>query len=336
MRAAVLQKTGGIGNIEITEAPKPDLKVGYCLIRVLATALNHRDYWIVQGKYAKIQVPIILGSDICGIVEETADSSNKDLIKKTVVVNPSLNWGTVEAAQGSHYAILGMPEDGGLAEFVAVPVQHVFPKPDHLSIQQAAALPLAGLTAYRALFVRAKLTERDVVLITGIGGGVSSMALRMALTAGCKVFVTSGQDEKINRSQQEGALDGANYQSADWVAQLKKKSEQLGGISVVLDGAGGENIAGLIDLLKPGGRLVTYGATCGNPNSMDLRKIFWKQLTIAGSTMGSMSDFQSMMEFVSMHKITPEVDRVFTLKDTREAFERMKAGAQFGKIVVTP
>ncbi|MCB0833194.1 MAG: zinc-binding dehydrogenase, partial [Bacteroidetes bacterium] len=179
-------------------------------------------------------------------------------------------------------------------------------------------------------------TERDVLLITGIGGGVSSMALRMALTAGCKVFVTSGQDEKINRSQQEGALDGANYQSADWVAQLKKKSEQLAGISVVLDGAGGENIAGLIDLLKPGGRLVTYGATCGNPNSMDLRKIFWKQLTIAGSTMGSMSDFQSMMEFVSMHKITPEVDRVFTLKDTREAFERMKAGAQFGKIVVTP
>ena len=250
---------------------------------------------------------------------------------REVMINPSFSWGGREQAQGQEFQILGLPRDGTLAEQIAVPAGQLAPKPAHLSWEEAAALPLAGLTAYRALFSRARLQPGERVLITGIGGGVALFALQFAVAAGAEVWVTSSSADKIDRAAALGSKGGFDYKAAGWA---KAAAERPGLFDVIVDSAGGEGFDSLIDLAAPGGRIVFYGATRGNPPALAMRKIFFRQLSLLGTTMGSPADWAAMVALVTRHRIKPVVSDVFPLVRAAEAFALMERGGQFGKIVV--
>jgi zinc-binding alcohol dehydrogenase/oxidoreductase len=301
---------------------------GEAIVKIYAAALNHRDLWIQKGQYAGLKYPIVPGSDGAGVVVEGPE----EWMGKEVIINPAIGWGTHPSHQDQHgFKILGLPDDGTFAEYVKVPAANLAEKPGHLSFEEAAALPLAGATAYRSLFTRAQLRAKEKVLITGIGGGVALSALKFAVAAGARVYVTSGDDEKIGRAVALGARVGVNYKSSNWVESLQ---EQAGGFDMIVDGAGGDSMDALLNLASPGGRLVFYGATMGNPSGLVARRIFWKQLNILGSTMGSPEDFILMTGFVNKYSIRPVIDRVFPFTDAEAAFRRMENGQQFGKIVL--
>ncbi|MFI5335550.1 MAG: zinc-binding dehydrogenase, partial [Opitutales bacterium] len=298
-----------------------------------AAALNHRDLWIQLGQYAGIKVPMILGSDGAGVVESVGAGSDQAWVGREVIINPALDWGADPRAQGPAFRILGLPEAGTFAGKIAIPVANLAAKPAHLAWEQAAALPLAGLTAWRALFTRAGLKAGERVLITGTGGGAALFALQFAVAAGAEAWVTSGSAEKLARAQALGAAGGVNYRDAEWVAQLLKAAG--GPFDVIIDSAGGEGFAKLVELTRPGGRIAFFGTTTGNPPGIDLRKCFFRQINILGSTMGSPVDFAGMTQLVAARKIVPVVDRVFPLEQAEAAFRHMEAGAQFGKIVLS-
>ncbi len=243
-----------------------------------------------------------------------------------------MNWGSSQGYQDpTGFRILGLPDDGTMAQYVKVPVRNLAPKPAHLSFEEAAALPLAGLTAYRALISRAQLKKGEKVLITGIGGGVALFAAQFAIAAGADVYVTSGSDEKIEKALKMGIKGGVNYTHMDWSLSLKKRT---GEFDVIVDGAGGDGMDALFDLAHPGARIVFYGATRGNPSGLTTRRIFWKQLNILGSTMGSPEDFQGMAEMIQQHTIKPVIDKVFSMEEGEAAFRWMDDASQFGKIVL--
>src|SRR5215831_2271910 len=252
---------------------------GEAVVAIRCAALNHRDVWIQKGLYAGLKFPIILGSDGAGVVIETGSGVDPAWRGKEVIINPSIAWGESERWQGKDFRILGLPDNGTFAERVKVPATQLVSKPAHLDFAHAAALPLAGLTAYRALFSRAGLVSGERVLVTGIGGGVALFALQFALAAGATVYVTSGSDEKLARAKQLGAAGGANYRKESWFKDLKRV-----GFDVIIDSAGGKGFSQLTNLAAPGGRIAFFGATLGNPAELDLRRIFWKQLNVLGST----------------------------------------------------
>jgi len=314
-----------VNRLEIAEVPAPVPVSGEVVVTLRAAALNHRDVWIKAGQYAGLKWPCIPGSDGAGIVTTGA----ADWLGREVIINPSLNWGEDERMQGTDFTILGLPLPGTLAEQVVVPQTQLASKPAHLSWEEAAALPLAGLTAYRALMSRAKLQVDERVLISGIGGGVALMALQFALARGAEVWVTSGSTDKIVQAVELGAKGGFDYTLPYWA-----KTATPGQFDVIVDGAGGEGFESLIELAAPGGRIVTYGATRGNPSGLTMRKVFWRQISILGSTMGSPADWAAMVAFVERHRIKPVVSEVFPLAQAAEAFALMERGGQFGKIVV--
>lgn len=319
-------------NFGIEEVELPVLRSGEARVRLLAAALNRRDEWIRQGRYARIRYPAILGSDGCGIVEAVGSDEHREWVGKTVIINPSIGWGTDPRAQGADYEILGMPRAGTLAEYVHVPVDRLHEKPPHMTVEQAAALPLAGLTAYRALFTQGKLQPRQKVLITGIGGGVAVFALQFAVAVGARVFVTSGRAEKLERAQALGAIGGVNYHHPEWERLLREFAD--GEFELVVDSAGGEPFNALLGLTAPGGTIVVYGATLGTVPAFNLHRLFWRQLHIVGSTMGTDEEFVAMVRFVCEHRIVPVVDSVFPFEQVMDAFERLRSEEHMGKIVV--
>jgi len=328
MRAIQLS---GINQLGVVEAPDPQAAAGEVVVSLRAAALNHRDVWIKQGQYAGLKWPCIPGSDGAGIVAECGEGAGIAWQDREVIINPAFGWGERENAQGPQFSILGLPRDGTLAQKIAVPVEQLAPKPAHLSWTEAAALPLAGLTAYRALFSRARLLAGERVLISGIGGGVALFALQFAVAAGAEVWVTSSSDDKIARAVALGAKGGFNYGREGWVAAAKL----AGFFDVIVESAGGDGFEGLLDLAVPGGRVVIFGATRGNPPVLAMRKVFWRQISILGTTMGSPADWAAMISFVSLHQLKPVVSAVFPLAQAGEAFALMEQGAQFGKIVVS-
>lgn len=332
MKAIVLQELGGPDRVRLDERPQPEAGPGEVVVRLKAAALNHRDVWITKGQYAQIQLPTVLGSDGAGEVAAVGAGVDPGLLGQAVIVNPSLDWGPDERVQGRSFRILGMPDDGTFAEYVKLPAVNVGPKPAHLNFEEAAALPLAGLTAYRAVAVRAQVRAGETVLVTGIGGGVASFALAFAQALGAKVAVTSGSEAKLARAKAAGAVAGVNHRSEDWGKTL---IDALGTRpDVVIDGAGGSTYARAVDILKPAGRLVSYGATIGNPEAVDIRRVFWNQLNLLGSTMGSPADFAGMLDLVARHQLRPQIDRVFALDQAADALQRMDAGEQDGKIIL--
>lgn len=306
--------------LEYQDVGIPEPASGEVLVRLHAAALNRRDWWITQGQYSKIRLPVILGSDGAG-----------EYRGKAVVINPSLDWGDDPRFQGKSYRILGLPENGTFAEYVRVPGKNLALMPAHLTWEQAAALPLAGLTAYRVLFTRCRLQSGERVLISGVGGGVALTAMQFALAAGAEVFVTSGSAEKIEKAMGMGAKGGANYQEPEWDKRLKAETD---GFDVIIDSAGGDGFAAFLGLSKPGARIGVYGGSLGKINGLSPQILYWKQISILGSTMGTHAEFRKMLAFVARHRIVPAVDAVYPLSEGNHALNRMGESGQFGKIVL--
>ena len=331
MRAIVLRTLGGPDVLQIEDVPDPAPGAGEALVRLRAAALNHRDVWIRKGQYAGIRTPIILGSDGAGEVAAVGPGVDKTWVGQAVVINPSFNFGDDERAQGPEFQILGLPRDGTYAELVSVPATALHAKPAHLSFEEGAALPLASLTAYRALVPRARLQADETVVVTGIGGGVATCALLFAVRLGARVYVTSGSDAKLESARAHGASGGVNHRDTEWPKALQAL---IGGRpDVIIDGAGGDTFNKALDLVIPGGRVVSYGATLGAVPSLEVRRIFWKQLNVLGSTMGSPRDFAAMLQLYA-DGVRPVVDGVLPLDQAAAAHRRMEEGDQFGKIVL--
>lgn len=303
--------------IQYKQVADPVALQGSNLVSLSASALNHRDLWISKGMYPGIKTPVILGSDGVGEIDS-----------RSVIINPGLNWGDDERVQSDAFQVLGMPKHGTFAEYISIPDKYIYDTPDHLSDIEAAALPLAGVTAYRVLMTRCQLRSTDRVLVTGTGGGVALFAVQFALALGCEVHVTSGSADKIRRATAMGVARGFNYKQDDWHKQIE------GGYDVIIDSAGGDGFQHLIKLCNPGARIGFYGATLGKYQNLNPQLLFWRQISIIGSTMGSDRDFADMLAFVSKHKIVPVIDRVYPLSEGAQAFDRMAAGDQFGKIVL--
>lgn len=330
MKALVLHRIAD-QVLQIEDVPIPELAEGQARIRLLAASLNHRDIYIREGLYDNLRLPCILGSDGCGIVEAVGTPDDKHWVGKQVIINPGSNWGDNPQAQSRHFSTLGMPTAGVFAEYVTVAVDRLHLKPAHLSPEQAAAFPIAGATAYRAVVTQGGVHAQMNVLVTGIGGGVAQFAQQFSEVFGAAVYVTSGSDWKLNRAKEMGVAGCINYHTERWERRLKKES---GGFDLVIDSAGGYQINALLLLLKPGGKLVICGKTLGDPTSLSLYTIFWHQLCIQGTTFATDNEFSSMLSLVENKTLVPIIDSVRSFEDIIDAFDLMKEGQQFGKLVV--
>ncbi|MDZ4712713.1 MAG: zinc-binding dehydrogenase [bacterium] len=336
MKAALLIKTGDISelskNLVIDDIPIPEINPDEVLINVRAASLNHRDLWIAKGSYSKIKLPVVPGSDCSGVIFKKGKNVTGFNEGDEVIVNPGMNWGSDENFQSKDFKILGMPDNGTFAEYVKVQSSYLHKKPLHLDHIHSSAIPLAGVTAYRAAFVKARLTGNDNVLITGAGGGVPSFALKFAVSTGANVYVTSGSDDKIQKAIAIGAKAGVNYNDADWDKKIIALSENK--INVVIDGAGGESVSQYLEICGYGGRIVCFGATFGSVPEFNVHRLYWKQLTFSGTTMGSPDDFSSMLNYINNNKIIPVVDSTYSIDDITDAFLRLNESKHFGKIVI--
>lgn len=320
MRAIRLHETGGPEKLLIESINSPVAASDEVLVRVKAAALNRRDVFITQGLYPNIELPKTLGADGAGIVEASGEE---------IVIDPMIDWGNDPHVWGPNASILGMPREGTFADYVAVPKCNIYPKPAHLSFEEAAAMPLAGLTAYRALFTRGEIRSGETILIPGIGGGVQTFVLLFAKASGARTIVTSGSEEKLERAKALGADVCLNYQATpDWQKSIKR-----GDVDLVVDSSGGDTLNKSLGVVRPGGRIVLYGGT-RLESTVRLFPIFWNHLDIRGTSMGSPADFKAMLAFVSEHKIKPAIDAIYPMEDAVAAATRMASANQFGKIVL--
>lgn len=320
MRAVRLHAIGGPENVRLDDIPVPTAGEEEVLVRLRAAALNRRDLFITQGLYPNIRMPVTLGSDGAGEDARTGEP---------VVIDPMLDWGDDTRVWDPGATILGMPRDGTFAEYVVVPKRNVYPKPAALSMHEAAAIPLAGLTAYRAVFTRGALLAGETVLITGVGGGVQTFVLLFAKHAGARAIVTSSSDEKLERATALGADLAINYrQDSAWAKTVRA----AGPVDLVVDSSGGETLRAALETVRPGGRIVIYGGTNGDA-TLKLFPLFWKHVTICGTSMGSPQDFRAMLELFS-GGLRPAIDEVFELRDATAALQRLAQSNQFGKVVL--
>jgi NADPH:quinone reductase-like Zn-dependent oxidoreductase len=335
--AAVLHEQGDPSRLDLrieSVATRPP-GAGEALVRLQTAALNHRDLWIRKGAYGRMAgLPCALGSDGYGVVESVGSESDGHWVGRAALLYPGLDWGPSNEAPGPAWRILGVPDAGTWAGAVTVPVAQLYPAPPGYSPEEAAALPLAGVTAYRALFRRGGLSPRNAsgqrILITGIGGGVAQFLLQFALAAGAEVWVTSGSPQKRAAAKAAGAHGGVLYTEEDWGAALAREA---GAFDLCVDSAGGPGWSHLCEALRPGGKLVYFGATRGT-GEIPMRKAFFKQLDILGTALGSAEDFRDMLQFVEEKKIRPVIDAVFPLAEAEQALARMDEGVQTGKIVL--
>lgn len=333
MKAAYLE--GNNHPYTLKEIPTPVPTGQEVLIKLEFSSFNQRDIRVQKGIYAVAPLPeggLAIGSDGYGKVVKVAENADPMWLGREVVINPGRNWGDNPEAFGPDFKIMGCPDQGTFAEYIAVDQKYIRPKPLHLTDEEAAALPLAGLTTYRAVFTKGKVKAGEKVLVTGIGAGTALLALQYALAAGAEVYVTSGTASKLERAITMGAKAGFNYKNEDWAAQANALTN---GFDVVLDSASGKGFAKLIEVLKPGGRLVFWGGTDGPIESIVPAHIYWKNLSILGTTLGSNQEFADMLSYSEKHNIKPVIDRVFpTLAHAQEAAEYLASGTQFGKIVM--
>jgi zinc-binding alcohol dehydrogenase/oxidoreductase len=306
------------GRLELADLPDPKPGPLEVVVELRAAALNRRDLGIVSGRYGN-EFPVVPGSDGAGIRRDTGEE---------VVILPSLGWGESEEHPGSRFRIL----DGTHAELIAIPAANLYPKPARLSWAEAAAFPLAGLTAYRALFSRAQLREGETVLVLGAGSGVSTFAVQLAAQAGARVIVTSSSDEKLDAALDLGAIAGVLYTDEGWVDEVRAVTGDRG-VDVVVDSVG-STWPDSLRALRGGGRLVVFGATGGAEVALDARSFYFGQYSLLGTTMGSPRDFDGLLRMIDEGSWTPAVDSVRPLADGLSAYERLEAGAQVGKLVL--
>jgi zinc-binding alcohol dehydrogenase/oxidoreductase len=334
MKAVVLHELEGPESLSYEDVQDPEPGSGEIVVRLRNAALNRRDVFATQGMYPGVTpdiLPGIPGSDGSGEVAAKGDGAEGPDEGTEVVIDPALYWGDNPKVPGKEYRILGLPDDGTYAQFVKVPADHVFPKPSHLSHEEAAAIPLGALTAYRALFTRGQLQEGETVFVPGIGGGVATFVVQMAKAAGATVFVSSGEDEKIEKAKELGAEGGVNYNSEEWSKELKSMA---GGVDLSVDSIGGDAFNNMIQLAKPGGRIVVFGATAGPASKVMTISIALKNLDVFGTAMGNAQEFGDMLSFYEKHDLHPVINETFPLEEATAAQQHMEEGKGIGKIVL--
>jgi NADPH:quinone reductase-like Zn-dependent oxidoreductase len=323
MRAVVLERFGGPEVLTTRDIPDPAPRAGWVTVDLKACALNWHDCLVRQGRYPGVPLPHVIGSDGAGVRSDTGER---------VVVLPSLFWGDDERAPGPDWEILGDRTPGTYAERVSVPAANVLPLPAGWSFTDAAALPLAGLTAFRALFVRGELRAGETVLVLGAGGGVASIAIALAHAAGARVLVTTSSEEKLELAQALGAEDGALYTGDGWPERIRALSGGRGA-DLVIDSAGAWEQA--LGATAAGGRLVTFGATQTAATEVDVRRFYFAQQTILGTTMGSPRDFAGLLGLVArLPAWRPLVDRILPLEEAAAAHALMESRGHSGKVVL--
>jgi len=309
------------GELRFEQAEDPVAGPGEVVVELRFAGLNRRDLLVARGVYP-FPLPLVPGSDGAGVRRDTGEE---------VVVYPGLRWGVREDAPGEGWEILGGPSDGTYAELVKVPEANVASRPKRLSWEESAVFALGGLTAYRALFSRAGLRSGETVLLLGAGSGVTSLAVSLAAQAGARVLVTSSSTEKIERAKELGAEGGVLYTEGDWPAAVKALAG--GGVDVVLDSVG-STWADSARCLRPGGRLVVFGATGGTEVALEVRPFYFGQLSMLGTAMGSPRDFAGLMEMVIEGNWKPVLDSVRPLEEAGAALERLESGDHFGKLAL--
>ena len=333
MNAIVLTETGAPGVLRLGTAPDPTAGPGEVVVSLRAAAVNRRDIYLRKG-VAPSPLPVIPGSDGAGVVHAVGAGVSGVGVDDEVIILPSLAWGGGETAPEQGFRILGGPDDGTYAERIAIPAANVFPKPSRYSWEEAAALPLAGLTAWRSLVSRARLTSGETVLIVGIGGGVATFALHLARAAGARVIVTSSSDEKIARAIELGAAGGINYLTVeDWPAAAREMTGGRG-VDVVVDSVG-STWSESIGSVRPGGRVVVFGGTGGARVEVMVRPVTLGQVSLLGTTMGSPRDFAQLLAAAEVQDWRPVIDSVRPLDEAAAAHARIEAGEHFGKLVLT-
>jgi zinc-binding alcohol dehydrogenase/oxidoreductase len=321
MKAVALRRFGGPDALELADWPDPAPRPGWAVVALRAAALNRHDVLVRKGVH-DVELPQVLGADGAGVRRDT---------REDVVILPSLWWGAGDAHPGPAFEILGDHVDGTYAELVSVPEENLFPRPRQLDWPEAAALPLAGATAYRALFTRGGLQPGETVVVLGAGSGVSTMAIALARMAGARVFVTSSAVHKLEYGAALGAQGGVLYTDDDWPAQL---SELCGGADLVVDSVGATWPQSL-SLLRGGGRVVAFGATGGDHATVAVRRFYFGQFSILGTTMGSPRDFAGLLALIAEHpRWRPSVEAVLPLDAAAEAHQRLERREHFGKLVL--
>lgn len=340
MRAVAIYEHGGVDKLQLADLPKPVAGNDDVIINVKAVALNRLDLWVREGLPGlKLPMPFTLGSDVAGVIDSVGVNVRNLERGQRVTINPGW-WDTTcefclhgEQSLCPNFKIYGEHLPGGYAEYMVVPSRNILPIPDDFNFENAAAAPLAFLTAWRALITRGRLRAGEDVVILGAGSGVSTAAIQVAKLAGARVFATSHSEEKLAQAKKLGADVLINYSNKEWEREVFSITNKRGA-DLVLDAVGEATWLKSLRALRKGGRIVTYGATTGPNPPEEIRLIFWKQLEIIGTTMSNQSEFLDVMKLVFQGKLKPVVDIVLPLEQARIAHERLAKNEQFGKIVL--
>lgn len=341
MKAAVFSEHGEPDVLRLVELPIPDPGPGEVRIRVRAASLNHLDLWVRRGLPIEITMPHIGGSDMAGEVDAMGPGVDGITPGTRVVVDPSLGYDWYHGEPpgpnlpGPELKLLGEHTQGGFAEYAVVPAANLMEVPSSASFETAAAAGLVSVTAWHALMSRARLQAGEHVLVTGASGGVSTMAVQIAKLAGARVSALTSGEDNVRRVRDMGADVVYDRTDGDWTKALWLDTGRRG-VDVVLDSVGAALWKSCVKALAPMGRLVTYGATTGPGGEADIRLLFWKQLSILGSTMGTPEEFRRVMRLVFEGRLEPKVHQVLPLEEIRRAHEILEAGGVFGKLVITP
>jgi zinc-binding alcohol dehydrogenase/oxidoreductase len=325
VRAVVLVATGSPRTaFELRQLPDPKPHPGEVCVDLVAAALNRRDRWQRVGDTTP---PAVLGSDGAGIVSAVGGGVTGIAVGDEVVINPSLDWGDAEEASGPGFRILGVPDQGTYSERIVVGAHQLRPKPPGYTWLEAAALPLAGLTAWRAVVTHGEARPGRTVLVPGAGGGVATFVVQIAAALGARVLVTSSSEEKIRRARELGAAGGADYRDLGWPGEI-------GPVDVAVDSVGAESWPGIFTCLRPGGRLISFGRTSGEDGRVEIPRLYFGYWRIQGTTMGSPREFDALLGHAAQASWRPAVDSVFPLAETAAAHERLEEPDRFGKVVL--
>jgi len=340
MKAVRIHEFGGPEVLRYEDVPDPQLRKDQILVRVKACALNHLDLW-VRGGIPGVKLPHILGSDIAGEIAATGEYVTGFRVGQRVLLAPMsfcnhcYQCTTGRQNMCREFTVLGNAVDGGDCELIAVPPVNVIPIPDHLSFEQAASVPLVFLTAWNMLVTRARIRQGQTVLVLGAGSGVGIAAIQIAKLFHARVITTAGDEKKLEKASALGADHGINHYQQK-ISQEVRRITNKEGVDIVVEHVGAATWEESMKSLKPGGAIVTCGATTGHDVGFDLRFLFTRQLSFLGSYMGGMGELLNALKFVFDGTFKPVVDRTFPLKDTRAAHEYLQSSQMFGKIVLIP
>ncbi len=340
MRAAVIRDYGGLDVLHVEDLKSPKPGRGEVALKVLCAGLNHLDIWVRRGRPGKqLKMPHILGSDAAGIVTAVGEGVERPAVGDRVIVNPALSCGDCEFCRRGEqslcasFGIIGLNGPGTFAEEAVVPANNCYPRPPHLTDEEAGCFALTYLTAWRMLVTRSRLKPGQTVLIHGIGGGVATCALQLAKRIGAEVFVTSSSNGKLSKARELGADHTINYEAANIVEWIKGQTSGRG-VDVAVDAVGAATWPLDLACIRKGGTVVLCGVTTGSKAETDLATVYWNQLNVLGSTLGSAEDFRQLVAAASVNQLRPVIDTVFPLDKLRDATARLEQGQQFGKVVL--